>query len=267
MSNTLFTKPRAIDIHIHLGTPGPVPSDEELRRCVAEARRHGIERIVLLGNVTAMGGANPTPEDISALNTHTLGVLERYPDVFIGFCYLNPSHDDAFNQAEIERCLANGPMTGIKLWIAVKATDSRLDPIMAAARRLGAPVLHHAWYKATVFAFNESTPAEVAELGRRHPDVTLIMAHLGGGGCRGVRDIEDVPNIVIDTSGAQPEAGLVEYAVKRLGVERVVFGSDWPGRDFAVQLGRVYGAPLTPAERQAVLYDNAARILGLEAKP
>ena len=49
-------------------------------------------------------------------------------------------------------------------------------------------MLHHAWYKATEFAFNESTPAEIATLARRHPNVNIIMAHLAGGGWRGVRD-------------------------------------------------------------------------------
>lgn len=253
-----------IDIHTHLFTPGPVPSEAELASAVRLARRQGIDRLVLLGNITAMGGPDPTPEAIVAINSHTLGAMARYPDVYVGFCYLNPAHPASFLAEEIERCVVAGGMRGIKLWIAVKATDRRLDPILQRAQELGVPVLHHAWYKATQFAYNESTPAEVAALARRFPQVTLIMAHLGGGRERGVLDVAEVPNVLVDTSGAQPEAELVEYAVRRLGAGRVLFGSDWPIRDFGVQVGRVLGADLDPRQRERILGENAARLLGLE---
>lgn len=258
---------RAIDIHTHLSTPGPVPSDDELRVAIRLSHRWGIKHIVLLGNVTAMGGPYPTMADISAINTHTLGVMQRHPDVYIGFCYLNPAHPPAFIRNEVERCVMQGGMRGLKLWIAVKATDPRLDTVMELAATLGIPVLHHAWYKQTVFAYNESTPAEVAQLARRFPQVSIIMAHLSGCGCRGVLDIVDVPNVSIDTSGGQPESGLVEYAMRHLGSHRVLYGSDWPLRDFGTQLGRILGANLDERQRSDVLWSNAARLLRMEERP
>jgi predicted TIM-barrel fold metal-dependent hydrolase len=165
----------------------------------------------------------------------------------------------------MERCIAEGGMRGVKLWIAVKATDSRLDPIMAKAAELDVPVLHHTWYKSTRMEPQESTPAEATALAKRFPDVSLILAHLGGGRERGVLDVADQPNVVYDTSGSQPEAGLVEYAVRRLGPERVVFGTDWPIRDFGVQVGRILGADLTVAEQELILCGNARRLLKLES--
>lgn len=255
---------RAIDIHTHLATAGPVPSDEELRRAVDTARYYGIDRIVLLGNLIAMGGPDPSMEDIATINTHTLGAMAKYPDVYIGFCYLNPAHPVSFLREEIDRCVAQGGMRGLKLWIAVKATDPRLDPIMEAAAELGVPVLHHAWYKQTVFAYNESTPADIAELARRFPQVPIVMAHLTGCGCRGVLDVAELPNVYIDTSGGQPESDILEYAVRQLGPDRVLYGSDWPLRDFGVQLGRVRGADLTDDALDRILWRNAARLLQLE---
>jgi predicted TIM-barrel fold metal-dependent hydrolase len=252
-----------IDFHTHLGTSGPEPSNEELARAERLAQTHGIAKIVLLGNVTAQGGPNPTEADISDLNTHTLAVMDKLPQLFIGFCYLNPSHSEQFNLAEIERCVIKGGMKGIKLWIAVKATDTRLDHIMARAAALGVPVMHHAWYKQTSYSFQESTPAEIANLARRWPQVTIVMAHLSGCRERGVTDIAELPNVYIDTSGSQPDAGMVEYAVKRLGAERVLYGSDWCLRDFGTQLGRVQGASLSDTERNLILYGNARRLLHL----
>ena len=177
---------------------------------------------------------------------------------------LNPAHPVSFLAEEMRRCIVEGGMKGIKLWCAVKATDSRVDPIMEGAQNLGIPVPHHAWYKnADEYTWKESTPAGIANLARRFPDVTIIMAHLGGARHRGLLDLVDVPNVLVDTAGSQPESGLVEYGVRQLGAHRVIYGSDWPIRDYAVQLGRVLGARLRPEEYQLILRDNALRVLGL----
>jgi predicted TIM-barrel fold metal-dependent hydrolase len=137
---------------------------------------------------------------------------------------------------------------------------------MQRAADLRVPVLHHAWYKATGYAFNESTPRDIADLARRHPDVTIVMAHLAGGGVEGVLDIADCPNVVIDTSGAQPLAGMVELALKHLGPDRVVFGSDWPIRDFAVQQARVTGEVGDLLTREKILGGTMSRILNASGK-
>ena len=251
-----------VDIHIHTSSPGAVFRREEVDDALRLARRSGIDRVVYLFNL-GTGGPDPSPEDIVASNNLGMQLVDAHPDFFMGFCYLNPAHDVDFSLGEIERCVVKGNMCGIKLWIAVHATDQRLDPIMRRAAELGLPVLHHAWYKMTKFVFNESTAAEVADLARRHPDVTIIMAHLAGVRWRGVLDVKPYPNVVVDTSGAIADSGLVEYAVRHLGPERVVFGSDWPIRDFAVQKARVTGARVDEAAKRLILGENAARILKL----
>jgi len=251
-----------IDIHVH--PPRPDSSDASINHMAEVAARVGITRICLLGRVTEYG-RNPHPEGIVVINDDTMDIVRRRPEVYSGFCYLNPEHDPQFMQDEITRTVADGPLVGIKLWHAVNCRDARVHPIMDRAGELGVPVLHHAWYKSTGQGLNESTPADVAHLGRRFPDVTIVMAHLSGSGCRGVADIKPYPNISIDTCGSQPEHGFVEYAVEQLGAERVVFGSDAPGRDFSCQLGRVLGADVTEEQRRAILADNAARLLALEA--
>jgi len=254
-----------IDCHIHLQSPTHRYDEEEVLRCLALADRAGIDRMVYLFNLGS-GGVDPQPEHITASNDIGIELVRRHPARFDAFCYVNPSLPLPFTLAEIDRCIASGPMAGIKLWISVHATDARLDPVMERAAALRVPVLHHAWYKATGFAFNESTPAEVAHLARRHPDVPIIMAHLAGGGWRGVRDVRDCPNVVVDTSGAQPHGGLVDYAVRELGADRVVFGSDWPIRDFAVQRARVEGADLDASAKAAILGGTMERLLAMKGE-
>ncbi|MGH2603398.1 MAG: amidohydrolase family protein, partial [Dehalococcoidia bacterium] len=250
-----------IDCHIHLASPEGRYDPEEVAACRRLAERAGIGRAVYLFNLKDRGGYDPAPEDVRRSNDLGMRLVSEHPDFFLGFCYLSPAHDPAFSLAEIERCIVEGPLTGIKLWVSVHADDPLLDPIMERAASLGVPVLHHAWYKATGYAFNESTPAQIAVLARRHPTVPIIMAHLAGSGWRGVQDVKATPNVVVDTSGAQPIAGLVEYAVRELGPERVIYGSDWPIRDFSTQVARVKGASLTEDERALILRGNAERIL------
>ncbi len=249
-----------IDCHIHLNCADGRYDEEEVQRCVALADRARIDRMVYL-MFLSNGQVDPQQADLITSNDIGIELVRRHPERFSSFCYLNPSLPEAFSLAEIERCFVDGPLVGIKLWISVLADDPRLDPIMARAAELNVPVLHHAWYKATGFVYNESTPAQVATLARRHPDVTIVMAHLAGGGWRGVRDVRDCPNVVVDTSGAQPHAGLVEYAVEELGAGRVVFGSDWPIRDFAVQRARVDGAELTQEQKALILGGTMERLL------
>lgn len=250
-----------IDCHTHLRSADCRYDPADVAECRRLADRAGIDRVIYLFNLADSGGYDPSPDDVRRSNDLGMRVVTGHPDFFAGFCYLNPAHDPAWSLAEIDRCVARGPLCGIKLWVSVRADDARLDPIMDRAAALGVPVLHHAWYKATGYAFNESTPAQVACLARRHPDVPIIMAHLGGGGWRGVQDVKACPNVLVDTSGAQPQGGLVEYAARELGAARVVFGSDWPIRDFATQKARVTGARLPARQIDAILGRNVARLL------
>ncbi|HEX2999092.1 MAG TPA: amidohydrolase family protein [Armatimonadota bacterium] len=243
------------DVHVHIGRwlPSFAGSNDALAAQVERARLHGITRqcINSLGNTGYL--PDPTLAEVRAANDHVLEAMETYPDTLLGFCYVNPRHGQAA-LAEIERCVVDGGMVGIKLWIACKGSDSLVDPILTRAGQLGVPVLQHAWNKTVGQLEFESTTADVAEMGRRHPEVNLIMAHLMGAGARGILDIAPYPNISVDTSGGDPEAGLLEYAVRTLGAERILFGSDAPGRSYGVQLGKVLGGSAYPRPARADSY-------------
>jgi len=251
-----------IDIHVH--PPRKDGSLAAMDKMAEVARRSGIDRLCLLGRV-GEHGYDPKPEQIQESNTETVATVRARPDTFLGFAYLNPSNDPSFTREEIQRTIVEGPLRGIKLWVAVNTRDSRLDPLMQRAEELGVPVLHHAWYKTVSHAYNESNPSDIAHLAARFPKVSIIMAHLSGCGTRGIADIKAHPNVCIETSGSQPEHGIVEWAVQQLGAKRVLFGSDATGRDFSCQLGRVLGADLTEKQRELVLSGNAKRLLRLVA--
>jgi len=123
------------------------------------------------------------------------------------------------------------------------------------------PLLHHAWNKTGGNLPDESNSADIAFLGAKYPNVKIIMAHLTGCGLKGVLDIAPFKNIYIDTSGGQANSGAVEFAVKKLGAERVVYGSDAPLRSFSAQVGKIAGAEISDESKKMIFSTNAQRLL------
>ena len=249
-----------IDAHAHLGGGfQPWRTGDLAADLVATAAEAGITRTLVSTLGTSELLSHPTPAQLRAANRITAAAVARFPTALAGVVYLSPEHPRA-SLDELNRYVADGPFAGVKLWIAMRAADVRLDPVAERISELGVPVLQHAWYK-TVGGFpDESTPADVAELARRHPGLRIQMAHLGGAGRRGVADIAPYKNIVVDTSGGDPVLGEVDHAVAILGADRVLFGSDAPLRDPATALAKVHGSELSEQDRRLVLHDNALRI-------
>ena len=253
---------RAIDVHTH-----PILRDDRRGRAGADelivrAKCHGIRHIVALGDVLAFG-RSPTEEQLRRINDDTFWLMRRHPGFVTGFCHLNPTLGERAVRRETERCVARG-FRGLKLEIANNARDACMRPLMEEAARHGIPVLQHAWSMTKIRQRSFHTdPEDVATLARRWPGVRIIMAHLTGCGVRGVLAVKPFPNIAVDTSGAAPEAGIVEFAVEHLGAERVLYGSDVPIRDFGVALSRITGSRLDAAAKQRILYENAKELLGL----
>lgn len=252
-----------VDAHVHTSWGDPDQRPDRILQLMDEAgRRNGIGKQVMMGSAGFSRG--PWPESqVRDCNSGTLLAMKEFPDMAVGCCFLNPANSVTFMREETERCIVEGKMAGIKLHVHVNARDARLDPIMERARELKVPVVYHAWYKTVEVRGNESTPADIADLARRHPDVDIMMAHLGGCGARGVQDIKELPNVHVDTSGGQPESMIVEYAVKHLGPERVLYGSDFPGRDYATQLSKVFGANISRRAQHMILTENAVRLFGI----
>ena len=242
-----------IDAHAH------ITRAEDAAKIIRSAARSGIERIMVSSLGTTGYIAYPTPQEFVPANSSVIEAIEAFPNNILGLCYVNPQFPKE-SLEELDRCIGDGPMVGIKLWVAAKASDVSVEPIARKAIELDVPILQHAWNKATGNLKDESDTHDIVILARKFPELRIQMAHLHGAGFKGIADIAPIANICVDTCGGDPEAGIVEYAVREIGVERILFGTDAPGRGFAVQLGKIAGANISEQEKEMILWKNAERI-------
>jgi uncharacterized protein len=246
------------DLHCHLsGVDGDTP-DLRMANLMRFADRMGIERVVIF-----MGfpwSNDPSPDDFRAQNDQVLQALSHWHDRAFGFAYVNPKHTDA-SLAEIDRCIRNGPLIGIKLWVAMHCSDPSIDPLIARCAELKAAVFQHTWHKVNGNLPGESTAEDMAAIAARHPTTPLICGHTGGDWELGIRATRAHANVSIDLGGSDPTAGMVEMAVRELGPERIIYGSDAGGRSFASQLAKVRSAAIPEDAKSLILGGNLKRML------
>jgi predicted TIM-barrel fold metal-dependent hydrolase len=246
------------DVHTHLnGVDGRTP-DERMANLVRFADRMGVERVCVMMGFPFL--TDPSADQLRRQNDQVLQALSHFHDRAFGFVYTSGRHPEA-SVREIDRCVKTGPMVGVKLWVARRAADADLDPIVARAAELKAPILQHSWFKATGNLPGESTPLDVVALAKRHPTATLICGHSGGDWQLGFRAVRDTPGLFTETGGFDPTSGCLEMAVRELGADRVLYGSDAGGRSFASQLAKVTGADVPDDAKAKVLGGNLKRLL------
>jgi predicted TIM-barrel fold metal-dependent hydrolase len=246
------------DLHCHLsGVEGRTP-DERMAGLIEFADRMNVERLVVFMGQQFLN--DPTPDQFRQQNDEVLQALSHWHHRAFGFVYLNPRYEQE-SLAEIERCVNNNLMVGVKLWVAVRCSDSRLKSIIDRATELNAVIYQHTWLKTHGNLEGESTPMDLAELAARHPNARLICGHTGGNWEVGIRAIRDHKNVSIDLGGSDPTAGFVEMAVRELGADRVLYGSDIGGRSFSSQLAKVVGAQVTERQKEQILGENLRRLL------
>jgi predicted TIM-barrel fold metal-dependent hydrolase len=101
------------------------------------------------------------------------------------------------------------------------------------------------------------------------PDLTILMAHCGRPFwyAQAFWLAQRHANVHMEFSGL-PGKKLMEYFPRLAELtHKAVYGSDWPGNpDLRRNVEAIAALPLSDEARRAILYDNAARILGLERR-
>ena len=246
-----------IDSHLHLRVAHLSKVEEHLAIVFKELERGGIEKtcaMLTTGVFPALNYDSNFQRNIAEILKKS---VELYPDKLYPLLNINPLLPSDFLIDLLKEFIVEGPLLGVKLTIHMNARDRRLEKLCEFMEAHDIPVLWHSWYKTTCKFKFESDPSDIAYFARKFPRIRVLMAHMTAARARGIQDIKDCPNVSIDTSGSQPEDGYMEYALKHLGADRILFGSDYPCRDIPVQLGRIESIPLSEEEKEKILCRNA----------
>ena len=278
---------KAIDIHAHiprmpgLSEYGIEPGLRQMFRMADESisiekmvetyRAIDTKAVIFSVDAETETGDLPDPNDYVAQT------VDSYPDVFIGFCSVDPRKGKAAVE-ELERSVLSLGLRGLKLHPIHQAffpDDPAFIPLFAKAEELGIPVLMHSGYAAAganapggggfELAYSRPIP-HVDSLAARHPGLTIIMAHPAWPWIQEqVAVALHKSNVFIDLSGWAPRyipKELISEASGRLR-KKILFGSDYPYISPVTWLEQFQELDIRDESRPLILHDNAARILNL----
>ena len=239
-----------IDTHAHIWKGSYNENKAELLKA---GELYDISKIYISG----LGSFFPDEAEISELNHEVYNFMLEQPEKIEGLCYINPRHRNSPDV--LKNGIEHFGMSGMKLWVATLCDDPLVFPCVEKCIEYKVPILVHAFHKAVGQLEFESLGEHVANLAVRYPEAKIIMAHLGGNCYNGIKPIENCKNVWVDISGSLFRRDEVDYTVKHVGAERVLFGTDMIG-SYLVNLGQIEEANLNNEQRELIYYKNAMKI-------
>ncbi|MDB6094851.1 MAG: amidohydrolase 2 [Verrucomicrobia bacterium] len=226
----------------------------------AQACDIGITFVSPLAGLLPRGRADAVSAN-EAAHREIAGIAGLYQYVIV-----NPLQPETFAQAR--RMLREPWCVGIKIHPEEHAypISAQGDLLFRFLTETGVPVLAHS-------GCPNSLPADFLPFANAFPEVRLILAHLGNGAGDHQRTDLQVRavqasrhgNLWIDTSSSLSiMPGLIEWGVKEVGAERLLFGSDTPLYHVAMQRVRIEAADIAAQAKRLILRDNAVKLFGFD---
>jgi uncharacterized protein len=214
------------------------------------------------------------PEKTREQNDAVLAAAAASPNRFYPVVSVHPADKEAA-LTELERVAKLGAKE-VKLHPNTQNFDVSDPDVGAVVEKCGDLGL--------VVLFDSYKPWDSSEMGKflllavKHPKTRIVLAHMGFSYFREAISFSVIQrlgmsnNVWFDISAIAPiyadspvQAELV-WTMRKVGVNHILFGSDWPvySPEEAVKAVRSLG--LSKAEQKQVFYDNAVQLLGLKDK-
>lgn len=265
MSNPIASL-SAVDVHGHYGAYRQLDKSELVNRMMtgdaAEVVRRAAAVDIGLTIVSPLSALLPRCQANAAVgNEEAAQIVARTPGLK-QYVVIDPLRPETYGQAD--EMLKQPQCVGIKLHpeehgYPIRDHAARLFEFAAERRAI---VLTHS-------SEQNSLCEDFVPWADRFPEVRLILAHIGCGWdgdiTHQVRAIQKgrCGNLYADTSSARSiMPNLIEWAVKEVGPERVLFGTDTPLYSTAMQRARINHADLSDTDKRRILRDNAVNLFG-----
>jgi len=233
----------------------PLVAKGHFSTLLERAKSAGIDKLVIHSTATK-------PAQVESANNYALSLIGENPDMLIGFGTIHPDYEDY--KTELVRIKELG-LRGIKLHADFQ--DFNLDtkkmfPIYEQIVELGLPILFHMGDR----KYNRTSPKRLANVLKSFPEMTAIGAHLGGVFMwdESIKYLVG-KNLYFDTSSTLHElpGEKFMYIVRNHGVDKILFGTDYPLSDYEIESERFKTLDLTEEEKENIFYKNAYRLLKL----
>lgn len=189
-----------------------------------------------------------------------LAELVGKDEKFIGFARVNPWEKDA--PVQVIAAKSSGLM-GLHLhpWEDNFVIDGRfMDDTLQAVQEVGFPVYISAGYPCV------SEPLQILEIAKRFPKVNFIATHGAQLDMSGL-SFDDAlvlaaqaPNVKFDLSGVY-RRDFIEKLITISGEDNVIFGSDYPYMDIALEIGRIDAAQIPDRVKEKIFFGNIKNLL------
>lgn len=252
-----------IDSHLHLGGLSYLylPSNTE-ENIINLLKKFGVNKAICAHHGSLLTINFGEEELFKALN--------RYEDFLYGYLVFNPNFKD-ISLESLKKNIGRINIAGIKLhpsWHQCYPYDKKYDRFWQFAAEKNIPVLTHSWDPdVSNKAQKYSNPFGFEVILKKFPELKLILAHAGGRNkmLYDVMDLmEQYPNICVDFAGDIFIPGLIEEYVRRVGSQRLLFGSDMPWVDIRFHLAHVLNLDICEEDKKNILGLNSLKIFNLK---
>lgn len=228
------------DIHFHVGPDAPWRAGRDHSVTVKQARevaaKHGIAQLVAFANPRPRADYAPVDSD-----------FPQNDPLFLPFLRFDPRDPDHASQRLTDSRTAR--FRGVKLHPTVEffgADHPALLPVFKQIAASGRILLIHTDGRDGSLAH----ASRLDEIGRLCPELTVIMAHCNWG-CLPL--LTRYPQFFVDTSCSRD--GSLEVALHSFP-DRVLFGSDYPYSDPAIEIRRVLDFRPADSVKKLVFREN-----------
>jgi predicted TIM-barrel fold metal-dependent hydrolase len=210
------------------------------------------------GIINSQRSYNPDPSEFIAGNREVARYVEKYKGRFLGACVVNPLFIEE-SLRELEECRKQygfvwvGELCNYMIPFDYKIKE--FDMLVDHVQKLNMILALH------------TEGEEMYYIAERFPRATIAFAHFGDDNeyhdiFKRIDTVAKNPNFYLDTSGyGHDRVGILEYAVKTIGPDRILFGSDFTINDPGTVIARIRNAFLTREEKRKILSGNLKVLL------
>jgi len=217
-----------------------------------------------------LSGGSTTFELCMEINDYILESVTRFTKRLVGFCSVQ-LHPVETAVDEIERCVRGGARGIGEMRLGTQSFDPEtLLPIIEVIRKHNLILLSHASEPVghQYAGKGNITPERLHAFVSAYPDITHVLAHWGGGlpFYALMPEVKAALRNVYFDSAASPFLYVPEVyrqVSELVGVDKVLFGTDYPLLRQGRLLKEIDSLNLPPEMKEQILSGNARRLLGI----